>query len=533
MWPSKTGKRVTRRLRAALVAATIAMGMLAPTGALAHAALKNSTPAGNETLDRLPAEIELHFSEPVRLIRATATDGNGTNQVLDADTSDADVRLRFSDPNIRGTVMVSYRVESEDGHPVGGTLVFNIGTPSATPPAAVGGSADLSLPIAIWLVHTATILFLAFAVGGALFDRWLGARNGPTARAATIMLPGTALLAAGLYLQGLDEAGSGLVFAGAVPLEIAVQGNAAICASLFFLSLLTIALPLARRKITGRVLAVVALILAASAFTFSGHCSTADPRWLARAAIFLHSATLLFWAGSLLPLWKLGRTPPSLRPLSSFSRMIPIPFFVMILAGIGLAIIELPALIQILSSLYGRILAVKAILVACLCMVAVYNRFWLTAPTLAGNPVARERLRRSILFELILAVAIIGTAGLWRFAGPGQAEAAEVSPVLSIHLHAEKGMAQLELGAEVRGTRKVHVAIMGPNFDALDPRQVVLRLRNPGSAIEPMKFELARSAEGGWDAEGIPVRNPEGWLADLEVLVDDFHSVHLQGGLSE
>ncbi len=533
MWPSKTGKRVTRRLQAALVAAIIAMGMLVPTGALAHAALKSSTPAAGETLDRVPDEIELHFNEPVRLIRATAIDGNGTNQALDADTSGADVRLRFSDPNIRGTVMVSYRVESEDGHPVGGTLVFEIGTPSAKPPVTVGEGSGLSLPIAMWLVHTATVLFLAFVVGGALFDRWLGARNNPTARAATVMLPGAALLAAGLYLQGLDEAGSGLVLAGAAPLEIAVQGNAAICASLFFLSLLTIALPLARRKTTGRVLAVVALILAASAFTFSGHCSAADPRWLARTAIFLHSATLLFWAGSLPPLWKLGRTSPNLRPLSSFSRMIPIPFFVMILAGIMLAIVELPALIQLLSSLYGRILTVKVALVACLCMVAVYNRFWLTAPTLAGNPVARERLRRSILFEIILAVAIIGTAGLWRFAGPGQVEAAEVSQVLSIHLHSEKAMAQLELGAEASGTRKVHVAIMGPDFDALDPRQVVLRLRNPGSAIEPIKFELTKAPEGGWEVEGCPVRDPKGWLADLEVLVDDFHAVHLEGGLSD
>lgn len=533
MWPSTACKRVTRCLQAVLVTAIIAMGMLVPTGTLAHAVLKNSAPAANQTLQRLPAEIELHFSEPVRLIRATATDGNGTNQVLDADTSGADVRLHFSDPSILGTVMVSYRVESEDGHPVGGTLAFTVGTPSAKPPVAVGGRADLSLPIAIWFVHIATVLFLAFAVGGALFDRWLGPGNSPAAGAATVMLPGTALLAAGLYLQGLDEAGNGLVFAGATPLNIAVQSNAAICASLFFLSLFTIALPLARRKTTGRVLALVALILAASAFTFSGHCSVADPRWVAKTAIFLHSATLLFWTGSLLPLWQLSRAPLALRPLSSFSRVIPVPFFVMIFAGSVLAMVELPTLIQILSSLYGRILAVKVVLVICLCMVAVYNRFWLTGPTLVGDPVARERLRRSIVFEIILAVAIIGTAGLWRFAGPEQVAAAQVSPVLSIHLHSEKVMAQLELGAEAHGARKVHVAIMAPDFDVLDPRQVVLRLKRPTSAIEPIKFELTKAPEGGWEVEGVPVRDPKGWLADLEVLVDDFHAVHLESELSD
>ena len=524
----KADNLAARLLQAACAAAIIAMATFLPTAALAHAALKDSTPTANETLDRLPAEVELHFNEPVRLIRATANGDSGASRELDAETSGADVRLRFPDWTIRGTVIVSYRVESEDGHPVGGALVFNVGAPSAGLAVAAGEPTGLLLPIAIWLVHTATVLFLAFVVGGALFDRWLGAGRGLAPSLATILPPGTALLAAGLYLQGLDEAGSGLVFAGAEPFRIALQGNAAICASLFFLSFLIIALPFA-----GRILAVTALMLAASAFTFSGHCSLADPRWLARTAIFLHSATLLFWIGSLPPLWRLCRRPLDLRPLVGFSRNIPYAFVMMILAGCVLAIAELPALSQILSSLYGRILVVKIMFVAALCVLAAYNRFWLTGATLAGDAVARGRLRRSIVLEIILAVAIIGTAGLWRFAGPGQADAAEVSALASVHLHADEVMAQLELEAGSNGTANIHVAVMAPDFGALDPRQVILRLKNPESAIEQMKFELAKAPEGGWQASGLPVREAKGWLADLEVLIDDFHSVHLEGSLSE
>ncbi|ANK93853.1 copper resistance CopD superfamily protein (plasmid) [Rhizobium sp. N6212] len=519
--------------RPACAAAVIVMGTCLPTGALAHATLKNSTPAANETLDRPPTAVELHFNEPVRLIRATANDGSGPSQELAAETSGADVRLRFANSNVRGTVIVSYRVESEDGHPVGGALAFNIGAPSTGLPVALGERTDPSLPIAIWLVHTATVLFMAFIVGGALFDRWLGAGRGRAAGVAAVLLPGAALLAAGLYLQGLDEAGRGLVLAGGEPFEIALQGNAAICAGLFFLSLMVTTLPFGDRKIAGRILAAVALALAAGAFAFSGHCSIVEPRWIGRTAIFLHSATLLFWIGSLPPLWRLCRMPLELRPLESFSRSIPLAFAATIVAGTVLAVAELPALAQILSSLYGRILVVKIMLVAVLCMLAAYNRFWLTGATLAGDAVARRRLRRSIAFEIVLAVAIIGAAGLWRFAGPGQADAADVTPIASVHLHADSAMAQLELEAEPNGTGKIHVAVMAPDFGALDPRQVVLRLKKPDSEIEPMKFELARAAQGGWETSGLPVRDPKSWLADLEVLIDDFHSVHLEGSLSE
>lgn len=531
MWCS-VGNLATRLIQAACAAAIIAMGTFLPTGALAHATLISSTPAANETLDRPPAEIELHFNEPVRVLRATATDGRGVNQELNAAASGSAVRLRFANSDIRGTAIVSYRVESEDGHPIGGALVFHVGTATGGLPVAVGERSDLFLPIAIWLAHSATVLLLAFVVGGAVFDRWLAGGRGP-AGVATALLPGSALLAAGLYLQGLDETGDGLVFAGAEPFRIALQGNAAICAGLFFLSFLAVILPFAGVKIAGRILAVVALMLAASSFTFSGHCSVADPRWLARVAIFLHSATLLFWIGSLPPLWQLCRTPLKLRPLESFSRNIPFAFIMMIVAGFVLAVVELPALSQILSSLYGRILVVKIMFVAVLCVLAAYNRFWLTGATLAGDAVARRRLRRSIVFEIILAVAIIGAAGLWRFAGPDQAEAAEVSAMASVHLHADEVMAQLELEAGSNGSANIHVAVMAADFGALDPRQVVLRLKNPGSAIEPMKFQLTRAPEGGWEASGLPVRDPNGWLADLEVLIDDFHSVHLEGSLSE
>ncbi|WP_245294231.1 copper resistance protein CopC [Rhizobium etli] len=72
------------------------------------------------------------MKEGISQITWSAANGDsGASRKLDAGTSGADVRLRFSDLDIRGTVIVSYRVESEDGHPVGGALVFNVGAPSA------------------------------------------------------------------------------------------------------------------------------------------------------------------------------------------------------------------------------------------------------------------------------------------------------------------------------------------------------------------------------------------------------------------
>src|SRR4029453_15244182 len=76
-----------------------------------------------------------------------------------------------------GTHVLSWRVVSEDGHPIGGSIVFSIGTPSAAP-AAVTEAIDWPVRATVWAWKIALYAGLFFGVGGASFLAWIGPASG-------------------------------------------------------------------------------------------------------------------------------------------------------------------------------------------------------------------------------------------------------------------------------------------------------------------------------------------------------------------
>ncbi|MBP2445124.1 copper resistance protein CopC [Rhizobium leguminosarum] len=515
---------------AGLLLVLAALGILPPAGAQAHAVLRSSSPASNETLDQPPSRVELHFNEVVRLVSASVTDSTGARTDVQGDTAGSAVVLNFPGSIARGTIIVSYRVASEDGHPVGGSVVFHIGTYTATASEVPQGLAS-PLMIAIWLVHAGSIVLLAVVVGGAFFARLLEARTPPPSRQDLSASLAVLLLTTNVYLQGLDEIGGELRFAGIQPFLAASHSGSAIAASLALFSIVLVAMPI-KGRMTSLAATVLAMIAASVSFTFTGHCNAVEPRWLARTCMFLHSGVMIFWIGSLIPLWRVSEKQAHTGPLLGFSRAIPLPFAGMLLAGGALAWIELPALDTVMLSIYGRVLLLKILLVSLLCLLALYNRFWLTQPALAGSQTAMWRLRRSVTAEMVLAVAIVASASLWRFAGPDQLEFATAAPPLSIHLHSETAMAQLELQVQSDGTSTARVSVITLDFETLEPRTVLLRVKNPRAGVEPIKYDLLRSPDGAWETRGLPISNPDGWEADVQILIDDFTTAHLQGELS-
>ncbi|NKN00662.1 copper resistance protein CopC [Rhizobium leguminosarum] len=525
-----TWAAANRRAALLLLLVLAALGFLSPVGAQAHAVLRSSSPASNETLDQPPSRVELRFNEAVRLVAASATDSTGARTVVQGNTLGSAVILNLPSSIARGTTIVSYRVASEDGHPVGGSVVFHAGTQTATISDAPQGFVS-PLMITIWLVHAGSVVLLAVVVGGAFFAHLFDAGALLTSRQSLTAYLAILLLTANVYLQGLDEIGGELRFAGMRPFLVAAQSGAAIAASLAMFSLVLVSIPINGRR-ASLAAVVLAMIAASVSFTFTGHCNVAEPRWLARTCMFLHGGVLIFWIGSLIPLWRIGETQARSGPLLGFSRAIPLPFAGMLLAGGALAWIELPALDTVLLSIYGRVLLLKVLLVSLLCLLAVYNRFWLTQPALAGSPIARWRLRRSISAEIVLAVAIVASASLWRFAGPDQLEFATAVPMLSVHLHSETAMAQLELQLQPDGTSTARLRVMTLDFEPLEPRTVVLRVRKPNAGVEPIKYDLLKSPDGAWETGGLPISNPDGWEADVQILIDDFTTAHIQGDLA-
>src|SRR5699024_11024812 len=107
---------------------------LLPQLATAHASLQSSTPERGATLSAAPAAIELVFNEPVAVSKAVLHAPNGDTTTLTTDSRNTDKpRLQLPQDNEEGTYLLSWRVISADGHPVGGTLDYAVGAASSNP----------------------------------------------------------------------------------------------------------------------------------------------------------------------------------------------------------------------------------------------------------------------------------------------------------------------------------------------------------------------------------------------------------------
>jgi methionine-rich copper-binding protein CopC len=130
--------------RAALGSVLLALGILiagpAPV-ALAHADLILSTPDDGAILAAVPTEVELTFSEdllPETVVVSVEDSAGMVIRVLEYEVDGSDVIVTWP-PGLSGTdYTVNYRVVSQDGHPVSGSLAFTVDSP----PAATAGSAS-------------------------------------------------------------------------------------------------------------------------------------------------------------------------------------------------------------------------------------------------------------------------------------------------------------------------------------------------------------------------------------------------------
>ena len=112
----------------------IALVVLSPSLAQAHAQLSSSAPADQASLQSPPKDLVLHFTEAVRLTALTiARDGEAPKQV---GSPPAGVMKDFSiaAPTLAaGRYSVSWRALAADSHVMSGAFTFTVG--SASPAA--------------------------------------------------------------------------------------------------------------------------------------------------------------------------------------------------------------------------------------------------------------------------------------------------------------------------------------------------------------------------------------------------------------
>ncbi|GGE21951.1 copper transport protein [Gemmobacter megaterium] len=505
----------------------LSWAILAPA-TLAHAVLLATTPADGAMLAMPPAAVRLTFNEAVRplVVRHVAPDGTETD-LTDSIAGATELVIPL-DGIGRGTHVVSWRVVSEDGHPIPGSLLFSIG--EMTGAAAVPAEGDTAVRSAIWLARAAMAIALVVAVGGAAFGAMAPVPQ--DARRPLIGAAAVALLAAPAYLglHGLDALGAGFAALATPAPWIAAAGTS-------FGPSVAMAMAAALLAVAGlwaRSAAVLALVLLGVSYAASGHAGAAWPQALTRPLVAVHLIALTLWIGALIPLaLSLHTDTTGLRRFSA-----AIPFAVILLAGSGIALatVQLGGDVAHWRAPYARILAAKLVLLAVVLALAASNRWRLTAPVLAGDAQAVRRMRRGIALELLCAVAILGLTAGWRFTPPPRAlaQAAPAAASAFAHLHSDAVMANLIATPGRAGPIAMHIEIGDGDMNPLSVIGATLLLSLPERGIEGLERSASPldGVEGVWRIPDLVLPFPGTWTVALDIRLSRFSKTTLSGTLT-
>lgn len=458
------------------------------TGAFAHATLVATEPADGSVVAQPPKMVHLRFNEGVTPSVIGFIDAEGrTRDDIASHVAGPSVFIALPDHLPRGTQIVSYRVVSQDGHPVAGSLMFSIGDVTRGAPGQASGGPSR---VDIWLARIGVYLGLFVGVGGAFFAAWIGrGPDGGTIIRRTLGL-GLVSAVASLGLQGLDLQNlPPSALATLAPWKAAFSISFGL-SMLIAMAAMTIA-GLAWRSPTRTIawtLSSVAMAGAGLSLAVSGHAATASPQWLSRPVVFIHGVGVAYWVGALVPLAAMARRRSSdlLRVLRLFSAGAVLAVALVALTGLTLAVVQLQGFSALVDTNYGIILLVKLALVLVLLGFAALNRFLVT-PALAADPNDTHPLLGSVLVEFVLVIAILAAVAGWRFTPPPRALLASAEPPLAIHIHTDAAMFQVLISPGKVGTDNFVLQLMNGDASPFEVREVTLTLTLPERAIEALE----------------------------------------------
>lgn len=519
-----------RHLRAFTVIAALFLTLL-PQMALAHAQLGSTNPNDGAVVEAMPEAITLNFSEEISplVLRWVAPDGETTDATGGANGSVLSVEPPTSGGN--GTYILSWRIVSGDGHPVGGALTFHLGAPSVqsaevseTSPAAAATAAFRFL-VSLTLVGGVGTAIFAALIARATPTPWLR-RFGLTASLATLPLAALFLGFHGLDLTALRTTD----LLTAAPWTAAMASPVTRTVALSILAAIAAAAALSGTRL--RVpLALLSWGLAALSYAASGHAVTAPPQGLSTSAVLVHATAMIYWTGALVPLLVSLRDEGAAIRLQRFSTIAIGMVLLLVLSGAVLIWVQAGNPVALLASTYGKVLGAKLALVAALLALAAVNRLRLTPALAAGRDGAEEAMTRSIRAEIVLAVLILLFAALFRLTPPPRALMVEAEPAY-VHIHSTKVMADVVLTPPRTGPVTVAIGIQSGDFTELVPRAVDVAFTSSTGDIEPIHTSAQLGDDGLWHAGPVTLPFAGDWEVTLRVLITDFESATIAGAVT-
>ena len=415
----------------AVVAIVTAMTLVLPATAAAHAHLVSSVPAANSIVDAAPEQVQLTFSGTVVAsngsIRVFAPSGAEVQQGAPKPGKAATIAQPI-ETDETGTYGVAYRVSSEDGHVINGSVTFSVGSAGGVDGAAASREAaqvDPALQATFSAVRFIEVLALLVVAGGGIF--------------ACVLVPGwrPRLLVAGIFVL-LAAYAAGFV------LTSAILGGTGIGDAIDRDALrATAETPFGRSVMLRAIVALVALGPAlllrsgmrvpdgarmamaivfgglAASLSITGHAVTTEPTWLRMPLDMVHVVAATIWLGGLVQLAYLAPFAASyLDGIARFSRTAFASVVVLLLTGAYATFAELGASPgELLGSTYGRLILAKLALYLGT-MPLAWNNMSLFVPAVRRRPDDAPRMLRQYVGRELLLVLVVVALTVWLIATP-------------------------------------------------------------------------------------------------------------------
>ena len=168
---------------------------------------------------------------------------------------------------------------------------------------------------------------------------------------------------------------------------------------------------------------------------------------------------------------------------------------------------------------YGRLVALKIGLFAAMITLAAVNRFYLT-PCLPDSSALRTLKRNSIAeialgLCVVLFVAILGTLPPAAHVHPTPAD---IPPNAAfVHIHAPEAMADVTIDPGRAGTAEVTIRVVREDFSRFPAKDVRLALEPPTPGIQKLERDATAQTDGSWRVNGITLAEPGIWTVRVIV----------------
>jgi copper transport protein len=319
--------------------------------------------------------------------------------------------------------------------------------------------------------------------------------------------------------------------------------------------------------------AILAGVLLAVTFALSGHAHTGDYTPIAVTGDLFHVNAMGVWLGGLAVLAYAvfpGRAVEELRDaVPRFSRAAMWCVAALVISGSFQAWRQVRSLDALRTTTYGHTLIVKLILVALLVVFGALSRqivgfLWPERPPAPAEPrvpvvaggadddvAAPEqaeldneeweldeayeyrRLRRSVLIEVVIGVAVIAVTALLVNAAPAKVAAANRNGgAAGVTLKAPQVWVDVTIAPGVApGANDVHATAILPSGAPTNLRKLTLLIDYPSRHIAPLEIPLRQLGPGHYLSPGFTIPFQGSWRVTAHAQVDQFTDITLVGTL--